>query len=268
MHVKRSTSRRRGMPHAARRGARAVVVAAVACAALFSAGARAGEGDVARRVLDELSEADRARSARAAAEAEWERERRGIEALAASIEEALSQVRARAVEDRAKLASVREELAALEEAAPPRGELERVITEAVRDAGGYLDDVGRGLLPGIVPEAGARAASSPLSRLQDLVLRMQQAEAATRAWDVGIFEGERDGGTVAVKVLRCGAVAAWWRGLAGSEAGTAVWRDGALHLTDAAGAARTAIVEAFSIFEGNRVPAVVALPFDHAREEE
>jgi F0F1-type ATP synthase membrane subunit b/b' len=238
-------------------------------AMMCTATAQAADGVKAQQILDELAAADRARSAQAAAEEAWDRERRNLEALESSLRTALKQLGEGRAEQESRLVEVEGELAKIEAQAPPRAEAESLLAGVVNDAGTHLDRVGRELLPGVVPDAQADASQSALARLQDLVLRLQQTEHAMRSWDVAILDAQLDGKPVAVKVLRCGAVAAWWRSLEGDRYGTAEWRDGVLHLNDAASPALSdGISAAFAVFEGRRVPETVVLPFGHARREE
>jgi hypothetical protein len=115
-----------------------------------------------------------------------------------------------------------------------------------------------------VPLDRAARITDPAARLTAAAHRLDDAQRQARRASVEVVEGTLGTRKLTVKLLRIGAVAAWWTTLDGRETGTAVTRDGRLALAPAfTPADAQAIAKAFAIIEGRAAPDWVLLPADH-----
>ena len=222
-----------------------------------------------QQILDTLSKADRARSAESQAQAAWRQESQNLKALVASLQTALKQLKDQQAKEQSALSSEEAKAKALQDKEPPREALDAALTTLADEKEAKLNAFAAKLLPGIVPAAATTKTSSPLERLQDIARRLRTTKSELSKWDVAILDGQRGGKTVAVKVLRCGGVAAWWQSLDGSAQGVAAWDGNGLTLHDASNPESAKQIEtALAIIEGRRVPELITLPFDKAKRTE
>ncbi len=123
------------------------------------------------------------------------------------------------------------------------------------------------LYPGIIPPAELLE-TDVLGQFLYHFDRLHMAIAAADTWSESIEEGLLNDEQRAVRLLRCGAVAAWWLDFDGQQAGCARMVQGVLHLevsTDVD--EQKAIQAAVSIAAGQRSPMLIELPFVHAQQQ-
>jgi len=146
-----------------------------------------------------------------------------------------------------------------------------VLVEAMIDALAQrletaLDDLDERCLPGLIPPDQAAAILDPGQRLTAAAQRLAQAKHRAETSSVEIVSGRLGPRTLTVKLLRLGAVAAWWVSLDERQAGTARAEPGGLTLTVAATPEDAAAIRrALAIAEGRAAPEWVVLPMQDVK---
>jgi len=240
----------------------ALVVGAVA---LGLAGPAVGQAaptpSTADRALLDLQAADAARAELVREDQAWADERASLELLADAVESEAKRLAAEAAEARARAANLRTQAADVGERGRRLAAVLAAFDALARRVESALDDVRAHALPGLVPEADVLAGADGAERLTAALRRLDEAEHQARRAAVELVAGELAGQAVTVRLLRAGAVAAWWVSLDGSRAGTARVQQGRVVLTpaptaDAAARIRTAV----AVAQGHLAPRLVTLP--------
>jgi len=123
-------------------------------------------------------------------------------------------------------------------------------------------------LPGAVPPDMAAGITDPAKRLAAGARRLDDARRRATGATVELVVGTLARRTVTVRLLRAGAVAAWWMTLDGSQTGTAVVEDDRLALTPSETPDDDAAVrKAFAVAEGHAAPDWVLLRVRKDRTE-
>lgn len=214
------------------------------------------------QVIAELRRANAARTQRLNEQQEWAMEAERLELLLATVNDEAARFTAEADQAAKDQAEFKKQLAALRARQERLEAIEEAIDTVCERLEEALDALAARSLPGLVPPDRAAGITEPDRRLAAGARRLEMAERRACKAAVEIVQGNLDGKTVTVKLLRLGGVSAWWLALDGDQAGTAAMAADVLTLRRADRPADVqAIRKALAIVEGRAAPDWVLLPF-------
>ena len=254
-----STPGRRG-----RHARRICTVGACLAAMLLLGGAAApapDRGPAPQQIMNELRQANTARAQLLREEQEWAMESERLELLLATLGDETKRLTGEAAEADTARAGFRQQLAGLRAQQERFEQVEAAIDTLCERLEEALDALAARSLPGLVPPDRAAGITEPDKRLAAAVGRLDETARRGLKAAVEIVQGDLEGKTLTIKLLRLGGVAAWWVAFDGGQAGTAAMAGGTLALKPAASPEDTeAITKAFAIVEGRAAPHWVLLP--------
>jgi hypothetical protein len=218
--------------------------------------------EAANSTLEHLRAANVARAELAREESLWRSERQRLQAAIAATRAEQARLLHDAAEIESQAEHTRAKLATLN-AASELDALRLRLGEATTQLNTALIALARTVPPGTV---GIPAADLTGEAAFDAVIRaLDASERAASAVAVevvsGTRDGQSDGKSEAVKLLRVAGAVAWWVALDGSAAGNARMIDGKLQLENTADErTRLDITLALAQAEGRAQPTIVLLP--------
>jgi DNA repair exonuclease SbcCD ATPase subunit len=218
--------------------------------------------ETANSALEHLRAANVARAELAREESVWRSERQRLQAAIAATRAEQARLSRDAAEIESQTEHTRAKLAALN-AASELDALRLRLGEASAQLNTALNALARTVPPGTI---GIPAAGLTGEAAFDAVIRaLDASERAASAVAVevvsGTRDGQSDGKSEAVKLLRVAGAVAWWVALDGSAAGNARMIDGKLQLENTADErTRLDIALALAQAEGRAQPTIVLLP--------
>ena len=248
------------------RRAAACTVTAVLLSAILAGAAAPPDGagtpsSLPEQVLTELRAAHAARAQLAKDRDAWAMEKERLELLASAVRGEAERHRAIAEKTRREEADLASRVQRLQADRQRLEQVEAMIDSLAERIEKALADLATASLPGTVPRDAATGITDPAQRLAAAAGRLAEARLRARRSSVELVVGHFGKQEVTVRLLRAGAVAAWWMTLDGSQAGAAAVEDGRLVLRrsetpDEA----TAVRKAFAIADGHAPPDWILLP--------
>ncbi|KPJ74770.1 MAG: hypothetical protein AMK72_03555 [Planctomycetes bacterium SM23_25] len=223
---------------------------------------------VPEQVQAHLAAAHAARTELAKEHEAWAMEKERLELLASTVRSEAERFRAAAEEAKSDEAKLRSRTEALQAQTQRLEHLEAMIDTVAERLEKALDALTAKSLPGVVPPDVAAGITEPARRLAAGAGRLDQARLRTQRAGIELVVGTLGERQVTVRLLRAGAVAAWWMTLDGKQTGTAAIDAGKLVLTlSKPPDNETAIRKAFAIAEGHAAPDWVLLPVHQTQGE-
>lgn len=215
---------------------------------------------IPEQVLTDLRSANDLRTALETQRADWEAEKSRLELLMKLLQTETQRHQQEAERARAESAKIRKESENMTSAIDAYRMLqaaEKIVAGQLQEA---LDQRQPEALPGVIP-LGVGDDKDPAGPLSAALSRLADTETAAKEISVEVVQGMLGKEELAVRMLRAGAVAAWWISLDGNRAGTAHQQDGILYLTETTSPEeRVRIQSAFAVQAGQSVPAWLLLP--------
>lgn len=226
----------------------------------------ASEPSTAQRAIQILEAANRARSLEAQEADRWMSERARAELVLETLRGQIEQLEKDIAGRRERLAKLSSAARQLRSGDARREVLDALQARAADRIKARLDALAMEAIAGAVPSAQGVGETSALGPFPAALSRLEAAERRSAEVSVELATGYLDDQPLSVELLRIGGVIGWWQSLDGERAGPARMRSGRLTLTTSSQpAAIEAILSACRIAKGRAPPALVHLPFGHAR---
>ena len=251
--------------HAPPRGVRLPLLAACLLTLPFAVAAGPDDAQdaatVPEKVQAHLAAAHAARTELAKEREAWAMEKERLELLASTVRSEAERFRAAAEEAKSDEATLRSRTETLQAAKQRLEHLEAMIDTVAERLEKALDTLAATFLPGVVPPDVAAGVTDPARRLAAGAGRLDEARLRTQRSGIELVVGTLGERQVTIRLLRAGAVAAWWITLDGKQTGTAAVRDGKVILRPAKTPDETAAIrKAFAIADGHTPPDWILLP--------
>ena len=263
----RTAARRRSRPF--RTGAALVLPLLLAGAAAPQEGAsQAPRPSVPEQVTAELRAAHEARTQLTKEREEWAFEKQRLQLLASVVRSEAERFQALAEKARREATDLRTRTEDLTAAKRRLEHVEAMIDSLAERLEKAMEALAAKSLPGLVPPDTAAAITEPAKRLAADARRLDDLRRRTARADIELIVGTLSGRTVTVRLLRAGAVAAWWMTLDGKQTGAAAVESGKVILSPSKTPdEKAAIRKAFAIADGHAAPDWVLLPVHQSRTE-
>jgi len=222
---------------------------------------RNGGLPVSEQVLAELDQANAARAELSGEQSKWRTEKQKIELLLSTIRQQTRNCQARADRDNELRQQREKQIAAFETNRKRLADIETMLDSLCERLEISLAKLQARNFPGLVPPDKAQRITDPGGRLASAVRRIEETRVRSKNSAIELVVGSLEGEELTVKLLRAGAVAAWWVSLDGLQAGTAKMDRDKLVLTRATGPGDVqAINTAFNVIEGRLAPVWLLVP--------
>jgi len=251
--------------HTPPRGVRLPLLAACLLTLPFAAAAGPDDAQdaatVPEKVQAHLAGAHAARTELAKERETWAMEKERLELLASTVRSEAERFRAAAEEAKSNEAKLRSRTEALQAQTQRLEQLEAMIDTVAERLEQALSALAAQSLPGVVPPDVAAGITEPARRLAASAGRLDETRLRTQRSGIELVVGTLGERQVTVRLLRAGAVAAWWMTLDGKQAGTAAVRDGKVTLRPSKTPDEAAAIrKAFAIADGHTPPDWILLP--------
>ncbi|MCJ8328993.1 MAG: DUF3450 family protein [Lentisphaeria bacterium] len=212
-------------------------------------------------LLEELKQANQARSMRNKEKQDWLLEKEKLNALLNTLKQENQNLKARESSALKKKEELAKKLSLEAVISDEKAAVEAFAKEIKTLVDAYLKALESKTLPGIV--AAAKQQQSVLRAFSDSMSRLSKAEREARNIQVDTLAGFLNGNLKSVEVLRLGGICAWWLTRDGKLAGLANVVDGKLILTELKDAGQLAVIQkAIAIAKGKQNAELIALPLD------
>ncbi len=223
---------------------------------------------VPEKVQAHLAAAHAARTELAKEREAWAMEKERLQLLASTVRSEAERFQALAEKARRQETDLRTRTEDLTTAKWRLEHVEAMIDSLAERLEKALEALAAKSLPGLVPPDTAAAITEPAKRLAADARRLDELRHRTATANIELIVGTLGGRTVTVRLLRAGAVAAWWMTLDGKQTGAAAVESGKVILSPSKTPdEKAAIRKAFAIADGHAAPDWVLLPVNQSRTE-